>query len=145
VATIGDRIKEVREKRERTQDWLAREARISKGFLSEIENNKGTGNIGADFVVRISNALGVSLDYLLLGEVATQDAAREPVTIPRSLSEAAEQLSLTYAETMTLLEAHHAVVARRSARTLREPTTDEWKELWKAIRQAYPDAPDAEN
>src|SRR5687768_7908564 len=79
VPTIGDRIKEVREKRERTQEWLAKETGISKGFLSEIENNKGTGNIGADYVIRISNALGVSLDYLLRGEVAQQDVAREPV------------------------------------------------------------------
>src|SRR5262245_18843319 len=81
VPTIGDRIKEVREKRQRTQKWLAKETGISKGFLSEVENNKGTGNIGADYVIRISNALGVSLDYLLRGEVAQQDIARQPVTI----------------------------------------------------------------
>lgn len=145
MPTIGDRIKEVREKRQRTQEWLAKETGISKGFLSEIENNKGTGNIGADYVIRISNVLGVSLDYLLRGEVAQQDIAREPVTIPRSLSEAAQQLSLSYAETLTLLEAHQAVVARRSARSLREPTVDEWKALWKAIRQVYSDAPEAED
>jgi transcriptional regulator with XRE-family HTH domain len=145
VPTIGDRIKEVREKQGRTQDWLAGETKISKGFLSEIENNKGTGNIGAEYVIRISNALGVSLDYLLRGEVAQQDRAREPVTIPRSLSEAAQQLGLAYAETLTLLEAHHAVVARRSARALREPSVDEWKALWKAIKKAYSGAGETED
>ena len=145
MATIGDRIKEVREKQGRTQESLANETKISKGFLSEIENNKGTGNIGADYVIRISNALGVSLDYLLRGEVAQRDRAREPVTIPRSLSEAAEQLRLSYAETLTLLEAHQAVVARRSARTLREPTVDEWKALWKAIKRVYSGVPEAED
>lgn len=145
MPTIGDRIKEVREKRRQTQEWLSKETGISKGFLSEIENNKGSGNIGAEYVIRISNALGVSLDYLLRGEVAQQDRAREPVTIPRSLSETAQQLGLTYAETLTLLEAHHAVVARRSTRSLREPTVDEWKALWKAIRQVYSDAGEAED
>lgn len=145
MPTIGDRIKEIREKQGRTQDWLATESKISKGFLSEIENNKGTGNIGAEYVVRISNVLGVSLDYLLRGEVAEQDRARAPVTIPRSLSEAAQQLGLAYAETLALLEAHQAVVARRSARTLREPTIDEWKALWKAIKKVYSSAPEAED
>jgi transcriptional regulator with XRE-family HTH domain len=145
VPTIGDRIKEVREKRQRTQEWLAKETGISKGFLSEIENNKGSGNIGAEYVIRISNALGVSLEYLLRGEVAQEDRAREPVTIPRSLSDAAQQLGLSYAETLTLLDAHQAVIARRSARSLREPTIDEWKALWKAIRQVYSDAAEAKD
>ena len=44
-----------------------------------------------------------------------------------------------------LLEAHQAVVARRSAQSLREPSVDEWKALWKAIRQVYSDAPEAED
>ena len=137
MATIGDRIKEVREQRRWTQDRLAKETRISKGFLSEVENNKGTGNIGADYVLRIANALGVSLDYLLRGEVGDQERARQPVTIPRSLSEAAQQLRLTYAETLTVLDAHQAVIARRSATSIREPNVDEWKALWKMITQVY--------
>lgn len=145
MPTIGDRIKEVREKRQKTQEWLAKETGISKGFLSEIENNKGTGNIGSDFVIRISNTLGVSLDYLMRGAITQQDLVREPVTIPRTLSEAAEQLALSYAETLTVLEAHQAVVARRSARSLREPTVEEWKALWKTIRQVYSDAPEAKD
>lgn len=145
MATIGDRIKEVREQRRWTQERLANETKISKGFLSEVENNKGTGNIGAEYVLRIANALGVSLDYLLRGEVGQQERAREPVTIPRSLSEAAQQLGLSYAETLTLLDAHQAVIARRSATSLREPTVDEWTALWKAIKQAYPNASEAKD
>lgn len=139
MPTIGDRIKEVREQRHWTQDKLAKETKISKGFLSEVENNKGTGNIGADYVLRIANALGVSLDYLLRGEVGEQERAREPVTIPRSLSEAAQQLGLAYAETLTLLEAHQAVIARRRATSIREPNVDEWKALWRMITQVYSD------
>jgi transcriptional regulator with XRE-family HTH domain len=145
LPTIGDRVKEVREARGWTQDRLAKETGISKGFLSEVENNKGTGNIGADYVLRIANVLGVSLDYLLRGEVGNQERAREPVTIPRTLSDAAQQLVLSYAETLTLLEAHKAVIARRSARSLREPTVDEWKALWRAIRQVYSDDPEAKD
>lgn len=145
MATIGDRIKEVRERRRWTQDKLAKETRISKGFLSEVENNKGTGNIGAEYVLRIANALGVSLDYLLRGEVGEEERARQPVTIPRSLSEAAQQLGLTYAQTLTLLDAHQAVIARRSATSVREPNVEEWKALWKTITQVYADGDEAED
>ena len=145
MPTIGDRIKEVREVRGWTQERLAKETGISKGFLSEIENNKGTGNMGADYVLRIANALGVSLDYLMKGEDGREERERAPVQIPRSLSEAAQQLALSYAETLSLLDAHQAVIARRAARSLREPTVDEWKALWKAIRQVYSDGPEAKD
>ena len=139
MPTIGDRIKEVREARGWTQERLAHETKISKGFLSEVENNKGTGNIGAEYVLRIANTLGVSLDYLMKGEEGQQERERAPVQIPRSLSEAAQQLGLSYAETLSLLDAHQAVIARRAAKSLREPSIDEWKSLWTAIRQVYLD------
>lgn len=138
VPTIGDRIKEARDLRHWTQERLAQETKISKGFLSEVENNKGS--IGADYVLRIANALGVSLDYVLRGEVGREEKEREPVKIPRNLSVAAQQLKLSYEETLTLLEAHQAVIARRSAASLREPTVEEWENLHTAIKQVYPDA-----
>lgn len=138
MPTIGDRIKEAREHRRWTQERLAQETKISKGFLSEVENNKG--GIGADYILRIANALGVSLDYLLRGEVGREEKEREPVKIPRNLSVAAQQLRLDYVETLTLLDAHLAVIARRSAESSREPTVEEWESLHTAIRQVYPDA-----
>lgn len=135
MPTIGDRIKEVRERRNWTQERLAQESKISKGFLSEVENNKR--NISTDYVLRIAGVLGASLDYLLRGETGREEREREPVTIPRTLSEAAEQLGLSYSGTMTLLEAHQAVVARRAAQATRERSVEEWKELYAAISKVY--------
>lgn len=137
LPTIGDRIREIRDRRGWTQDRLAQEAKISKGFLSEVENNKT--NISTDYVMRIASVLGSSLDYLLKGESGREERERTPVTIPRSLSEAAEQLRLSYGETLTLLEAHQAVVARRAAETIRERTVEEWKSLHAAIAKVYSD------
>ena len=51
----------------------------------------------------------------------------------------AEQLELSYSETLTLLEAHEAVVARRAAKLLREPTVDEWRRFYNAIKEVYSD------
>ncbi len=80
MATLGDRIREFREARKWTQDKLAEETGLSKSFISEIENDKRTPS--ADNVLKISNALTVSLDYLLKGETGKQEKEREPVQIP---------------------------------------------------------------
>ena len=142
MPTIGDRIKEVRERLNWTQERLATETKISKGFLSEVENNKR--NISTEYVLRIAGVLGASLDYLLRGESGREEQEREPVSIPRTLSEAAEQLGLSFAETLTLLEAHQAVVARRASQSTRDRTVDEWKRLHAAIARVYSDAPEPE-
>src|ERR1700683_5156718 len=103
MATVGDRIKAVRERLGWTQEKLATEAKISKGFLSDVEN-KGK-NISLDLLLNVANALGASVGYLAGGE-GKQPGEKKPILIPSELSEAAEQLHLTYPETLDLLEAY---------------------------------------
>lgn len=134
MATVGDRIREVREEMRMTQDRLAELAGLSKGFLSDVENNKR--NISAQNLLKIANVLGASVDYLLRGEVANVPAV-EPVVIPPELSQAAQELELSYAATVELLEAHRSVIARRSNRGLRRFTVDDWKQLHEAIKRVF--------
>ena len=110
MAGVGDRIREIREARKMTQDQLAEQSGISKGFLSDVENNKR--NVSSDNLLRVANVLGASLDYLLRG-ASSDPVARGPVTIPSELAEAAEKLDLSYTQTVELLDAHRSVVARR--------------------------------
>ena len=138
----GDRIKAARENLNWTQEQLAEAAGISKGFLSDIENDKR--NISSESALKIADALGISLDYLLRGETGERERQRQPVRIPPELSKLAEELELSYRETLTLLEAHEAVVARRAARLLRPPTVDEWRKFYKAIKDVYPDVSELE-
>ena len=133
----GDRIKNARERQKWTQEQLAEAAGISKGFLSDIENDKR--NISSESALKIADALGISLDYLLRGESGERERQRRPVSIPPELSRLAEELELSYRETLTLLEAHEAVVARRAAKLLRPPTVDEWRKFHEAIKDVYPD------
>ena len=56
MATTGERVREIREKRGMTQDQLAGQAKISKSFLSEIENNKR--NVSSQALLRIAKILG---------------------------------------------------------------------------------------
>jgi hypothetical protein len=56
------------------------------------------------------------------------------VVIPHELSEAAEQLRLSFPETLDLLEAYNSVVARRSNRPKGTMSVDDWKALWDAVK-----------
>jgi transcriptional regulator with XRE-family HTH domain len=134
MPTTGDRIREIREKKKMTQDQLAEAAEISKGFLSDVENNKR--NISSQGLLRIANSLGASVEYLLRGE-SKESTVLEPIVIPRELSQAAEELHLSYAQTLELLDAHRSIVARRSNKSLRNFGIDDWKKLHGAIKKVY--------
>ena len=137
MSTPGDRIRAAREAKNWKQEDLANEARISKGFLSDVENDKR--DIGARYLLQIADALGVTMDYLQKGKTTAANAKTEAVSIPPSLSEFAEELKLSYAQTLTLLEARQSVLFRRSSRKATTPTKEEWKKLHAAIKQLYPD------
>lgn len=134
MATIGDRIKDIRTKKGMTQDQLCEKAHVSKGFLSDIENDKR--NIGSRKLLEIANALGASVDYLLKGESAEYSMNQE-VTIPSDLSKAAEDLKLSYSETLELLSAHKSIIARRSNKTKKALTVEEWKKLHETIKGVF--------
>ena len=136
MASVGDRIREIREELGLTLDKLADKTGISKGFLSDVETGKR--DISSEYLLKIADVMGASLDYLLRGENSTSTGARQKaVEIPRELSEAAQQLKLSYAQTLELLEANQSVVARRSSKSLKRFGVDDWKELYKAIRKVY--------
>jgi transcriptional regulator with XRE-family HTH domain len=131
MATVGERIRQVREAKGWTQEKLAADARISKGFLSDVENHGK--NISLDVLLRVANALGASVAYLATGE-GDQPGERKPVVIPPELSEAAEQLHLSYPETLDLLEAYNSVIARRSNRFRGTMSVNDWKDLQAALK-----------
>jgi len=134
MPTAGDRIRLVREKRRLTQDQLAEKAGVSKSFLSEVENDKR--NAGAETLLKIANALGASIDFLLRGAVH-ETGGSEPVTIPPELSRAAQDLGLSYSQTLEVLDAHSSIVARRTAKSVKDFTVDDWKQLYAAIRKVF--------
>lgn len=134
MGTIGDRIKNIRTKKGMTQDQLCEKAHISKGFLSDIENDKR--NIGSQKLLEIANVLEASVDYLLKGE-KVENLISQEVTIPQDLSKAAEELKLSYSETLELLFAHRSIIARRSNKTKKALTVEEWKQLHDTIKGVF--------
>lgn len=132
--STGVRIKEIREKRGLTQEQLAKKAEISKGFLSDVENGKR--NIGSQGLLRIANELGASLDYLLAGRVM-ENVENEQIIIPQELSQAAEDLKLSYRDTLDLLNTFNSAIARRANEYHKELTVEEWKKLYQAIKEVF--------
>ena len=133
MATAGDRIRELRDRRKMTQDQLATAADMSKSFLSDVENNNR--NVSSQTLLRIATVLETSVDYLLSG--ATAEIVRKPVVIPPNLSQAAAELNLSYNRTLELLDAHDSVFARRSTKSRSEFTVDEWKKLYQALKKVF--------
>lgn len=66
VNDIGVRIYERRKKLGYTQERVAEMANLSHQFFSAVETGKK--NIKAESIVKLSNALEVSCDYLLTGK-----------------------------------------------------------------------------
>lgn len=135
MPTVGERVREVRQAKRLTQDQLAEKTRMSKGFISDLEN--GNRNVSSEYLLRIANVLGASVDFLLRGSVDSTDVAKAPIIIPPELSAAAERLKLSYADTLELLEAHRSVVARRSNRDTKEFEVQDWIKLHEAIKKVF--------
>lgn len=62
---IGNRIREIREEKGISREFLAENSEISTKFLYEIENGKK--GLSAETLLKISSSLDCSCDYLLTG------------------------------------------------------------------------------
>jgi transcriptional regulator with XRE-family HTH domain len=125
--TLGKRIAECRERLNWTQKKLADEAKISVTFLSELENDHRMP--GAEIVLRIADVIGVSVDYLLRGQLNVTAPTRA-VVVPPALVEAAEEQGWSFSEALDLLKAHQLVIARRSRSGISEISARLSKNDW---------------
>lgn len=68
---IGERIKDAREQKGRTQEWLAEQIGVSPQYISDLER----GVVGASLPTfrNICRSLGVSSDSLLFGSQKEND------------------------------------------------------------------------
>ncbi|ELK49077.1 DNA-binding anti-repressor SinI [Halobacillus sp. ACCC02827] len=69
---IGERIKKIRKDRHMSLSELAERAGVAKSYLSSIERNIQT-NPSVQFLTKISQELGVTINFLLHGEAEPQD------------------------------------------------------------------------
>ena len=131
MASIGDRIKERRLALGWTLDRLASEADVSKGFLSDLENDRRKTASG-DFLNGLAQALGVSLDFLVSGGGNLPQG--EKVQVPASLAAFAQQASLSFSQTMMLLQLRRQIVAFRSETKSDDLEKFDWKPFYEDLK-----------
>ncbi|MGG3449613.1 helix-turn-helix domain-containing protein [Domibacillus aminovorans] len=97
---IGNRIKQLREKRGYTLTKLAQEAQISKSYLSNLER-KPTVNPSLYILSKIAAALGITTDHLIKPEQLIQSETKNEWT---EFLHEAEKASMNKVD---LLKFHH--------------------------------------
>lgn len=128
--SVGGRIRLVRTKRGWTLEQLADKAGISKSFLSEVERGS---DIGGERLLRVADALGASLDYLMRGVPPEDESRPSSVEIPAEVDALAQEAGLTYRQTLALLEIDRSVMAhRREVRQVRDKAY--WEKLYEAVK-----------
>lgn len=136
--TVGRRINFIRTENGLTLEALAGRAGISKSFIWAVEQDRS--GISGRRLLQVANALGASVEYLLRGEPAPQGYEPEAIEVPRSLGEVAEELGLSYRQTMMLLDIERTIVARRASKVLTIKNQEDWKALHDAVRPYLEDA-----
>ena len=131
MPSIGERIRERRDELGWTQDVLAERAGISKGFLSDLENNKRS--IGATKLHDIARVLNVSLDYLMAGTASK--LVQKAVRVPASLSQFAGSAGLEYREVMALLDMQRQIVAHRSDTRSDDLERVDWARFYHRVKE----------
>ena len=131
MAGVGERIKKRRLELDWTQDDLCKKAGISKGFLSDLENEKRS--VSADNLLEIARAIGVSLDYLMTGKASKEQSAEVP--IPASLARFASEERLSFRQTLMLMDMHKQILAHRSAKKKDGLEDVDWRKFYEGVKE----------
>ena len=135
--TVGQRLQHVRNQKGLTLEKLADRAGVSKSFLWEVEHDRS--GITGEKLLRVANVLGASLDFLLRGEPAPLAYQPPTIEIPHELSEVAEELGLSYRQTLALRDIDRSILARRSSKVRDHKTKEQWQSLYDAVKDFLED------
>ncbi|MCW5881303.1 MAG: helix-turn-helix transcriptional regulator [Anaerolineae bacterium] len=119
--TLGQRVRQRREEKGMSLSALARSSQVSKGYLSQIENDSAPRPSG-ETLYRMATALGTTVADLLGREVEVATIAVSP-----SLREFAREASLP--------EADVSMLAGIRYRGEQPRNSADWRYLYESIRR----------
>lgn len=126
IMALSDQIRKRRLEQNLSLTELARRSQISKGYLSQIENNSYGPRPSADVLYRIAFVLGTSVGVLLEKQImSTND---ELTDIPEGLRNFALAERIPEEEIKMLAQIHY--------RGHRPYTADDWKFLYESIKRS---------
>jgi transcriptional regulator with XRE-family HTH domain len=123
---LADQIRNRRTEQGLSLSELARRSKISKGYLSQLENSTLGPRPSADILYRIAFALGTSIGILLEKQGAKLN--EEQTDVPEGLR--------TFAFAEQLSEEEIRMLAQIEFRGYRPYTSDDWKFLYEAIKRS---------
>ena len=129
--TVGQRINHIRNEMGLTLEVLADRSGLSKSFIWEVEQDRS--GISGRRLLQVADALNASVEYLLRGG-SPKEYEPPSIEVPRSLGELAEEVGLTYRQTMTLLEIDRSIVARRGGGPRTGKGKEDWRTLYLAVK-----------
>lgn len=99
-AVIGQRIKEIRNERNLTQEYIANVTGVNVSHISNIETNKV--KVSLTLLVGICNALDVTMDYLLQNEYHNPDTIteRELLNVIKDMEKEKQEILLRIAKVL---------------------------------------------
>ena len=121
---LGQRLRQSREEKGLSLSELARQAQVSKGYLSQIESGQ-TNRPSAQVLHRIASVLGTSVAALLGMPVG---GLNSEVMISDSLRE--------FAQAEELDEEGVNMLARVRYRGRQPQTVDDWRYLYESIKRS---------
>lgn len=130
--TVGQRINYIRNEKGLTLEALADLSGLSKSFIWEVEQDRS--GISGRRLLQVADALNASVEFLLRGGPAPKEYEPQSIEVPRSLGELAEEVGLTYRQTMTLLDIERSIVARRGGGPRATKAKEEWRSLYRAVK-----------
>ena len=132
MKTIGERVKNRRKELGWTLAEVSSKSGLSKGFLSDLENNKRKSPNG-NTLGSLSEALSLTVDFLLTGrgKLSEPDA---PIDIPLSLSAFAQVEGLSFSHTLMLLQLRKQILAFRSESKSEDLDDFDWKPFYEAVK-----------
>jgi transcriptional regulator with XRE-family HTH domain len=68
---LGKRIRDERRKQNLTQEQLAKKVNVTYSYIGQVE--RGKRGVTLELLIGISNALGVTVDYLLANYLENED------------------------------------------------------------------------
>ena len=132
MATLGERLRYTRNQRGFSLRQLAKEAKLSTGCMSRVENDNG--DIGSKRLLRVADVLNTSLDYLVRGELATLDYNISFRKIPQALAELAEELELSFRHTACLYDTYQSLRAHVGFPDYTQMEKNDWFQLYNALK-----------
>lgn len=123
---LADQIRSRRFEKGLSLSQLARLAKVSKAYLSQLENNPDGPRPSAEVLYRIAFALETTIGDLL--ERAPSGLAEQPISIPPGLREFAASANLSQEEIAMLAQIKH-----RGQQPNLKP--EDWRFLYESIQR----------